>query len=146
MDLSTVAETFRMIIEGDDITAPKSLLRNISQESAAKRVRGFPYSILENLWHTDLWQTIWIDKIEGRTPTSWMEDWQTPDASEWGAVRTSFLKNLGRAYAVASAKPFRHKMKSKDVAVRNLLNLAVHDAYHIGQITLMKRVLRKMRG
>ena len=146
MDPSTAAETFRMIIEGDDITAPQSLLRGISEANAAKRVKGFPYSILENLWHADLWQTIWIDKIEGRKPTHWMEDWQSPEASEWGDVRASFLANLDRAHALASAKPFRHKMKSKDGAVRNLLNLAVHDAYHIGQITVMKRVLRKMRG
>ena len=63
----------------------------------------------------------------------------------WDAVRKSFLKNLARAHAIAKAKPFKHKMKSKDMAIRNLLNLAVHDAYHIGQITLMKRVLRKTK-
>ena len=43
---------------------------------------------------------------------------------------------------ICTAKPFKHKMKSKSKALRYLMNIAVHDAYHIGQINLMKRVTR----
>ena len=133
----------RQIIEGVDITAPKSLLRNITKEKAALRMPGFPYSILENLWHADVWQIIWVDKLEARRQDGiWEKNWRTPRPDEWPDVRASFLANIEKAHAIASAKPFRHKMKSKDAAVKTLLQLAIHDSYHIGQITLMKRVLR----
>lgn len=146
MDQRTVAETFRMIIAGDDIAAPASMLKNVSEAKAAARLPGFPYSMLENLWHTVFWQEIWLDKVEGRKPEHWIEDWQSPDPSEWKRLRAAFMKNQDRALAICTAKPFRHKMKNKDVALRNLMNIAVHDAYHIGQINLIKRVQRKTKA
>ncbi|MCH7903057.1 MAG: DinB family protein [Armatimonadetes bacterium] len=146
MDQSTASEMLRQIIEGVDITAPKSLLRNITKEKAALRMPAFPYSILENLWHADVWQIIWVDKLEGRRQEGiWEKNWRTPHPDEWPDVRASFLANIEKAHAIASAKPFRHKMKSKDAAVKTLVQLAIHDSYHIGQITLIKRVLRKSK-
>ena len=147
MDQSTAAEMLRQIIEGVDITAPKSLFRNISKERAALRMPGFPYSILENLWHADVWQIIWINKLEGRRNEDiWEKNWRSPHPDEWPDVRASFLANIEKAHAIASAKPFKHKTKSKDAAVKTLIQLAMHDSYHIGQITLIKRVLRKTKA
>lgn len=142
MDQSSVAKTLRMIIDGDDIPAPATMLKNVSEKKAAVRLPGFPYSMLENLWHTVFWQQIWLDKVEGRKPGTFIEDWQSPDPSEWKVLCKGFMANQQHALAICEAKPFKHKMMSKDEALRNLMNIAVHDTYHIGQINLMKRVLR----
>jgi hypothetical protein len=33
-------------------------------------------------------------------------------------------------------------MKSDDVAIKTLLQIAIHDTYHLGQVNLLKRALR----
>ncbi len=146
MDPKAIAEVFQQIIEGTDIPAPAGMLKTIKAENAAKHIPGFPYSIIENLWHAVFWQTIWLNRIEGKKAKSFIEDWQSPDASEFPALRTQFLANLETARKIAGAKQFKHKMESDEKAVKTLVAMAIHDSYHIGQINLMKRVIRKSKG
>lgn len=142
MDPKTVANMFQQIIGGDDIPAPAGMLKTIRADKAALRQPGFPYSILENLWHAVFWQTIWLSRLDGKRAKSFLEDWQSPDPSEFSALRTQFLANLERARKIAGAKAFTHKMDSDDKAVKTLIAMAVHDSYHIGQINVMKRAMR----
>ncbi|HXH61031.1 MAG TPA: DinB family protein, partial [Fimbriimonadaceae bacterium] len=106
MDPKTVSETFRQIIAGDDIPAPEGMLRTISAKYVTKRLPGFPYTILENLWHAVFWQNIWLNKIEGKKVRSFMEDWQSPDPSEFPALRKEFVANLEKARKIAGARAF----------------------------------------
>jgi uncharacterized damage-inducible protein DinB len=145
MDPTTLAEVFRQIIDGDDIPAPAGMLRTIKAENAAKRLPGHPYSILENLWHAVFWQTIWLNRIEGKKAQSFMDDWQSPDLSEFPALRTRFIANLEKARKLCAAKSFKHKMKSDEAAVKTLIAMAIHDSYHIGQMNVMKRTIRNSR-
>ena len=143
MDPKTVGEVFRQIIVGGDIPAPSRVLGGISGAKAAQRLPGFPYSILENLWHAVFWQTIWLDRLEGKATMKFTEDWQSPPASEFPKLRARFIANLEKAHKVCTSKSFKHKMKSDEAAIKTLIALAIHDSYHIGQINVMKRVLRK---
>jgi hypothetical protein len=144
-DREAVVEVFRQILQGSDIPAPASLLRDITAQKAAIQLPDMPYSILINLAHTDFWQQVWIDRLEGRRAKSFTLDWKSPPEAEWPNVRASFLDNLDKAMAIASGEPFQHRMKSDAVATKTLLQIAVHDAYHIGQINLLKRALRLSR-
>ncbi|HEY0866467.1 MAG TPA: DinB family protein [Fimbriimonas sp.] len=140
---ATASEALRQVRDGMDFSAPKSVLK-IRAERAVVRARGWPYSSAENVAHCDLWQQIWLAKLRGETrprldPKIW--DWPKVHTSEWGKVREDFLRNLGDALAIASAEPFVHRMKSDEDAVKTLLEIAVHDAYHIGQCVLLKRLL-----
>jgi uncharacterized damage-inducible protein DinB len=146
MDPKSIAEVFQQIIDGDDIPAPAGMLKTIKTESAAKRLSGFPYSILENLWHAVFWQTIWLNRLEGKKALSFIADWQSPDPSEFPVLRTQFIANLEKARKTAGGKHFKHKMDSDEKAVKTLVAMAIHDSYHIGQINLMKRVIRKSKG
>ena len=56
-------------------------------------------------------------------------------------IRDQFLAGLERALEVARSDPFEHKMKSDAIAIKTLLQVVVHDSYHIGQINLLKRHL-----
>src|ERR1044071_2143871 len=60
MDRAVVKELFRQIIEGVDIPAAESLLKNITPEKAAMKLDASPYSILTNLAHADFWQQVWL--------------------------------------------------------------------------------------
>lgn len=145
MDRATLAELYRQILSGSDIPAPSRLLGGISAKKAAERLPGFPYSILENLWHAVFWQTIWLDRLEGKATMKFTEDWQSPPASEFPKLKARFIANVEKAHKLLSAKNLKHKMKSDDAAMKQLIAMAIHDSYHIGQINVMKRVQRKGR-
>jgi uncharacterized damage-inducible protein DinB len=144
MDPKTVSEMFQQIIDGDDIPAPAGMLK-MTAANAARRLPGHPYSILENLWHAVFWQTIWLDRVEGRKAKSFIEDWQSPPASEFPKLRTQFVANLEKARKLTAAKTFKHKMDSDEKAIKTLIAMAVHDSYHIGQMNVMKRAMRKSK-
>lgn len=142
MDRSILVETLRQVWEGVDIPAPESLLRNVSIDTAAKKLPWMPYSILTNVDHADFWQTIWLNRLKGLRAKSFIEDWKVPLPEEWPSIKTSFLNGFREAMAIAASEPFEHKMKSDEVAVKTLLQIAVHNAYHLGQVNLLKRELR----
>jgi hypothetical protein len=141
MDRSGAAEALRQVMEGVDIPKPESLL-NMSIEKASLKLAWMPYSILTNLVHADFWQQIWLDRLDGKRARSFTEDWKTPAPEEWPAVRARFMEGLRKAHAVATTTPFQHKLKYDEVAVKTLYQIAIHDAYHLGQINLLKRGLR----
>lgn len=145
MDAATVAETLRQIIEGEDFSAPAQMLR-ISAKRACLKLDVAPYSIATNVWHCDYWNRIWLSKIEGGdfSPKNiWAEDWHSPDEANWPETRQRFLSNLNRARQLASDKPFKHRMKSDQEAIRRLHQIAAHTAYHVGQIALLKRLVAR---
>lgn len=110
-------------------------------ETATKLPQGWPYSILTNLEHADFWQRVWLARLEGKPRPQWEADWRVPDESEFESVRASFLGNFKRAAAIVESWPRDHGLKSDDEALHSLVSLAVHNAYHIGQIKLMARIL-----
>lgn len=142
MDKKTVANAFKQIASGSDIPAPAKLLNGISEARAAVRLPGFPYSIAENLWHAVFWQDIWLNRVQGRKAKTFIEDWQTPSVGEFKQLRARFIENEARALKLLCVAKFNHSMKSEPVALQMLMAMAVHDAYHLGQINLLKRVQR----
>ena len=136
-----IVETFRQIIEGADIPVARTLL-NITAERAAEKPPDMPYSILTNLAHANFWQEIWLDRLEGKRARNFLEDWKTPPAEEWHTVRAQVLGGLDKAVLIAKSEPFGHKMKSDSAAFKTLIQIAIHDAYHLGQINLIKRHMR----
>jgi uncharacterized damage-inducible protein DinB len=139
-----LAELFRQTLSGADIADPRKLL-NMPAAKAAQRLPGFPYSILENLWHAVFWQAIWLDRLEGKATMRFTEDWQSPPASEFPALRQKFVANIERARKLTKAKTLKHKMKSDEAAVKTLVAMAIHDTYHLGQMNLIKRVMRQTK-
>ena len=142
MDARTAAEALRQVWEGRDFPPPKQILSRLPAEDAAKIPSGFKYSILTLVEHNNLWNGIWLGRLVDRKRPDMTKDWRVPKPSEWLEVRSQFLEGLEEAIAIAEAKPFRHKMKSDEVAIQALLQIAVHTAYHVGQFVLIKRALK----
>lgn len=135
-------EAILQMINGRDFDPPEKMLSRVKSEKAVEGLPGFPYTLATNVRHADFWNEIWLARLEGRKGPSITEDWAIPTEEEWPSVREQFLKNLDRVRAIASAEPFQHKMSSDGEAAAVLIQIAVHTAYHLGQIRLMKRVMR----
>jgi hypothetical protein len=142
MDPKTTYDALKQIWDGDDIPAPRTMLARIKPEDAARKLPGAPYSLLTNLAHADMWNRIWLARLNNTKRPDMMKDWRVPSASEFDSLRASFLDGIQEAMRIASSKPFKHEMKDDIVAVRTLHMIAVHTAYHCGQMNLLKRMMK----
>ncbi|MCW5944103.1 MAG: DinB family protein [Fimbriimonadaceae bacterium] len=148
MDRRAVTLLFRQIREGWDVPTPTGMLR-VKGDAAAREVAPLPYSLLTNLCHTVYWQRLWLASLHGEPrPTgmkAWTGDWRVPEASEWPTLRAEFLAGLDEAARIANSEPFDHRMESDEKAIEVLVALAVHAAYHLGQMNLLKRAVREVK-
>lgn len=146
MDRSTLVNLFAQIIDGWDIPTPGAIVK-VKQSDAEFKHPDMPYSILTNLAHTVTWQRIWLGELTGQPRENlveiWKNDWSVPDAKDWDNLRKEFLEGLTEAKQIAESNPFNHKSKSHEKACETLLKIAIHASYHMGQMNLMKRSLRK---
>lgn len=136
--MNIALEALLQVREGKDFPAPRQVLNRIKPEAACRRLPEFGYSLADYVWHADFWQRIWLARIVGKSAPSITEDWHRVEPDEWDATRASFLANLDRAVELAESTT-----EPKQVA--KLLQIAVHNAYHIGQWVLVKRALKRVR-
>ena len=137
-----VREALRQVVEGDDFEPAEKMLKTVKPEAAVRIVEGLPYSLATNVAHADIWNRLWLARLEGKPKFNPFPDFPVVTEKEWPKVRDQFMKNLHRAYAIACREPFRHSCKTDESAKKTLLKIAVHSAYHLGQIKLLKRALR----
>ena len=138
-----IAEALRQTIEGDDFSSPKAMVSRMKAEDASREVPGAPYDIATQVLHADFWNRIWLARLRGEKRPNMLKDWRVPSPEEWDDIRSAFFKNLDAARAIAEAEPFTHSMKSDESAKNTLLAISVHTAYHLGQIYLLKRMMKK---
>lgn len=141
MPFPELSQTLTQIIEGYDIPVPQKMLK-VSEETA-NHSTNLPYSLAENLWHTVYWQDLWLARLKAKPePPSmevWNNDWQTPDPKEFIALRTRFLEGLIIAKDMAENDTYNC---DQERAQETLNQIAIHAAYHIGQMNFLKRYLR----
>jgi len=137
-----VVEAMRQMLTGADFTDPTKLLSNVSSRAACARLDGVPYSIASNTRHTDIWNLVLLARLKGLPKVNPYPDFPVIAESDWPQVRRDFLANLEEAMQIASAEPFVHRCQSDEAARKLLLRIAIHSTYHMGQINLLKRMLR----
>jgi len=140
-----IVELFDQILNGWDIPKPEGMLK-INEHNANVQLDNLPYSIATNLKHLVFWQDFWLKKLAGgkkKTGMSdWAGDWKVPEPHEWKEYRSRALEGMQIARAIAAGE-VPHELESESEAVSVLLQIAIHAAYHFGQINLMKRAIRK---
>lgn len=143
MENRPVATIFAQIIAGEDTLDPETL-RSINQDEATTKVG--PYTILEILWHANYWQSLWLDRLNGRPLPTQEEidanDFKTSAPDEWDDLRNKFIAGLKEAHQIAGSHPFTHHAPSDEIAIDRLGRIAVHTSYHLGQINLLHRILQ----
>lgn len=137
-----IREALRQVVEGEDYQSPRELLSKVKAADAVRLVPGLPYSLATNVAHADIWNRVWLASLEGNPKVNPFPDFPVISEEDWPRVRDEFLANLDRALAIARAEPFVHCCRNSESAEKKLLKIAVHSAYHIGQMTLLKRALR----
>lgn len=145
MDRAVLIQLFNHLFRGNDIPAPETVVK-ATRKDAELMLDHVPYSLLAILAHTVYWQELWLKRLRGEPvpPQTeiWKNDWKTPDPSEWPALQKRFVEGLRAAEAIAAAEPFVHALPTDHEAVDRLCQIVLHASYHMGQINLMKRMIR----
>ena len=122
-------------------------LEGLTPEQATTKLEGWPSSIAEEVAHLLFWQRHAQETIETGTErkvATAAEGWPSVDREDWPEVRDDFLAALARNKEIARdpellAERFGDR-KPYTVGAR-LLIMSTHDAYHLGQVVFMRRVL-----
>lgn len=110
-------------------------LKELSLEQASQTFPPLPYTIAGLLEHLKVTMRVSLDLVAGQIE-KWpdnLEVWPAAPVTE--AELTALLADLRLMLAEASALAEDPASHSRDI----LLDLAVHNAYHWGQVALLRR-------
>lgn len=137
---------------------PLACVEDISADSAARQVSGFPHSIGQLVFHMNYWMSYELTRIRGEKPNfpkhnseSFPAAPSPRDAAEWEQLRRDFawflneygkLAELPRAELDRQLESVHEGDKLVAGTVESVLwQMAIHNSYHVGQIALIRRVL-----
>jgi uncharacterized damage-inducible protein DinB len=137
---------------------PIACVEDISAETAARQVAGFPHSIGQLVFHMNYWMDYELRRIRGQEPKypehnaeSFPASPCAADAKSWDELRRRFSALLAEFAALAQSTP-KELLRTIDVINEAhekvagtlqavLWQMVAHNSYHVGQIAMIRRVL-----
>lgn len=147
-------ELQRLLQEDAAHTPASRILLAVPPEIRDQRP-GVPHSIAEELWHIVFWQEHFLQWAHGtlrdypeHAELGWQRFEHVSD-TEWHALVERFELGLADAAAMAGERgladrpsSFPEHVNAGPLSVSDLLiNLATHNAYHLGRIVQLRQML-----
>lgn len=137
---------------------PVACIEDVSFELAGKTIADYPHSIWQILSHMNYWMEFELKRIRSERPAypahaaeSWLAQSAPPNEEEWRQAAAKFSSLLDDFAKLAESSPEalsqeveayhpnHAKYASSGSAI--LWQILVHNSYHIGQITVLRRAL-----
>lgn len=139
----------QLFIDGE-FAARARILGGLTPQQAGLRPAGSPHSIYEELWHAATWQHIVLRQDEAAF-SRWEAEGRFPptpapeDETAWLELVDTFLNDSAHAVELAEDDAWlatEGDVDNPGFTWRNALEvLAVHSAYHMGKIVLLRQQL-----
>lgn len=149
-------ELQRLLLGNAAFTPPSRILAAVPPGMRTERPGTAPHSIAEELWHLVFWQDCFLSGAR-REPVVYPEHagpgWRTLDVlddSEWTALVARFEAGLAEAGDIAGTARLAEQYSTLTepgsgpgpmTLLDLLVNLAVHNAYHLGRIVQLRQML-----
>jgi uncharacterized damage-inducible protein DinB len=127
------------------------IVSGLTLEQVTRRPSAQSHTIYEELWHTNRWQSIIVNRDEAL-----YEEWQKgrvyPDGppagrEEWEALVAEFLAGIEKAlWWTESPERLRHETDRGNTMADVLVSLAVHTAHHLGKIVALRQFMDAWEG
>ena len=134
-----------LIEEWSSFTPASRALDDLTPEQAVKKLEGWPHSVAEVVAHMLFWQKHDLVTIEtGSEPeVSAGADWPLVTQDDWPQLKDEFLASLEKSRELARdpENVAREILGGKFTVGARLVWFTGHNAYHLGQIVLMRRIL-----
>ena len=134
-----------------DFASMRSLLGGLSGEQAVTVPTGLPYSIASLLAHMNNNVQYNLKLIENNDPLSFKnpyENWPAVEADAWPDLVTEFLAGMDDLKRLAREQELDRALFAANggepawtVGYKLAASVAKHNAYHFGQIALLRRLI-----
>jgi uncharacterized damage-inducible protein DinB len=137
-----------MLLGEDEFTEPMVLVRDLSSSQAVGKPSPNLESIAQIVAHMQFWQDYSLTVIQGGSPaypsTRAEKDatWREVTLDEWSNLVSDFLAGLDSFMALTESDSEISRPLKEDETVGDRIRwTAMHNAYHYGQIVLLRRML-----
>ncbi len=122
------------------------IVSGLSLEQVTRRPSAQSHTIYEELWHTNRWQSIIVNRDEAL-----YEEWvkgrvypERPPATqaEWDALVAEFLAGIDKAlWWTQAPERLSHETDRGNTMADVLVSLAAHTAHHLGKIVALRQFI-----
>lgn len=131
---------------------PQQMLADLSPGDAESKPASAPHSIAEIVAHLDFWQTWFLKRCRGEAEPMVAQaalGWPSVTPGDWPAIRDRFVAGLRAAAELGSGDVSRRIEPAiefpplAEYTIHDaLVHLAMHNSHHLGQVVLMRQMLR----
>lgn len=138
---------FLMADDSGGFTPFDRALDGLSGEDAVRRPPGSPHSVAEVLAHMVFWQQRFLAMVDGEQPRPVphaADGWPTVTADGWPELVREYHAGLDRYRGLAreADQLARPLVEGRERSVgASVMSYYVHEAHHLGQIILLRRML-----
>lgn len=135
-----------LLIDGwGEFTPATRALEGLTPEQAFAKPENVPHSVAEIVAHMLFWQKRLLKAIKTGKSVAAVESaavgWPKVKKSDWPRVKEAYLKGLEQSRAMAKDPELLNRMHGENYTVGfRLVSHLGHDAYHLGQIVLIRRL------
>jgi hypothetical protein len=130
---------------GGEFNEPERILSDLTEAQAFAQPPGAPHSIAQILAHTHYCQQATLGGLRGEDwpqPEHLEDTFAPPPAGTWAAMVTDFLSDIQACAALAAERADATSPQQDDTSLcYDLAESALHNAYHLGQIVLLRQIL-----
>jgi hypothetical protein len=141
----TVEEALKHMAEGRDFDSLSDALMDLTPEQATTIPSGCPYSIATVVFHMWFWQDRWLKQIENIHCEPFKDedgDFCVVEPNGWHNKRDEFFAGYAKLQEAARhVAIFEKPTQFGDTVETLILRSALHTAYHVGQVVLLRRLL-----
>jgi uncharacterized damage-inducible protein DinB len=134
-----------LIEEWSSFTPASRALDDLSPEQAVTKLEGWPHSIAEVVAHMLFWQKHDLTTIKSGTEpeATQAESWPVVTEADWPRLKDEFLASLEQSREIARNPENLDRLilDGKFSVGLRLVWFTGHNAYHLGQVVLMRRIL-----
>ena len=139
-------KALRLLLDGsNEFTEPVRVLSDLTAANALAMPQGSPHSIAQILAHMHFWQQFMIALMRQESPAypqTEADGWPSIEAEQWPELVANFLADLERLKSFTLDEVILEREYKPDVTVGYLIcDAALHNAYHLGQIVLLRCML-----
>ena len=143
--LTGTESAFNQFFKGWDYEPPERIIADIPAEKAVIVPPGCPNSIATQVAHMIFWDQRWLGRIAGEPDPPRLAknaDFPSVKAEEWEGMRARFIAGLKKARAISKKHEDYGRRHPSGFSVEQLLlQIALHDTYHLGQISIYRQLL-----
>jgi hypothetical protein len=149
-----LAQEFRNTLDGETWYSSNftTIIDGINADTAVKKLKGFPNSIVEIVCHMGQWKRFCIKKLENDAEfdigMNSEEDWHRYNSlavEEWENIKSAFEKasiDLANAISSAADEILDATVPGRKYSFFHLIiGVTEHEAVHMTQISYLKKLL-----